>query len=211
MHSGIYADALMRSVALAVARNQVGQQRPITELLPREGITQQEYDDLSKNPQFKQYADAYAKELTESGFSFAAKSRVLAEDLLPMAYKMAKDIDVPAPVRAKMIENLVEWGDLKPKKDLALAQVGSGFSITINIPDSSSLNVGKQSEPKDITPAAVEKPTEIAVSDNTRKDISVEDFELVVLEPDEELITSEVKETLDNLFDEEYHDAEAEE
>lgn len=161
MHSGIYADALLRSVALAVARNQVGQQRPITELLPSEGITQQEYDDLSKDPQFKQYVDAYAKELTESGFSFAAKSRILAEDLLPMAYKMAKDGDVPAPVRAKMIENLVEWGDLKPRKDVALGQVGSGFSITINIPDISknitknlmAIDVVEEVEDvKDITP-----------------------------------------------------------
>ena len=135
MHSGIYADALMRSVALAVSRNQVGANRPITEVLASEGITQQEYNDLGSDPQFTRYVDAYTKELTESGFSFAAKSRLLAEDLLPMAYKMARDSDVPAPVRAKMIENLVEWGDLKPRKDVTQLAVGSGFSITINIPE----------------------------------------------------------------------------
>ena len=37
-----------------------------------------------------------------------------------------------------MLENIVEWGDLKPKKnDLAVQAAGSGFSITINMPDMS--------------------------------------------------------------------------
>jgi hypothetical protein len=205
MHSGIYADALLRSVALAIARNQVGQQRPITELLPSEGITQQEYDDLSKNPQFKQYVDAYAKELTESGFSFAAKSRVLAEDLLPMAYKMAKDGDVPAPVRAKMIENLVEWGDLKPRKDVALGQVGSGFSITINIPDSSPLMATKN-QPIDITPKSVEKvlnePQE-SVGKKLNVHSSIHSSENVQLKKQIAVLDCE--------SDDDYYDAEAEE
>lgn len=156
MHSGIYADALMRSVALAVSRNQVGANRPITEVLASEGITQQEYNDLGSDPQFTRYVDAYTKELTESGFSFAAKSRLLAEDLLPMAYKMARDSDVPAPVRAKMIENLVEWGDLKPRKDTAQLAVGNGFSITINIPEPTK-KTSIDSNIIDITPESVEE------------------------------------------------------
>jgi hypothetical protein len=36
-------------------------------------------------------------------------------------------------VRAKILENLVDWGDLKPK-NTANAGAGPGFSITINIP-----------------------------------------------------------------------------
>ena len=156
MHSGIYADAQMRSVALAISRNQVGANRPTKEILASEGITQQEYDDLCKSPQFERYVDAYTKELTESGFSFAAKSRLLAEDLLPMAYRMARDRDVPAPVRAKMIENLVEWGDLKPRKDVSQLAVGSGFSITINIPDSVK-KASTDSNIIDITPESVEE------------------------------------------------------
>jgi hypothetical protein len=46
---------------------------------------------------------------------------------------MARDPDVPAAVRAKILENLVDWGDLKPK-NTANAGAGPGFSITINIP-----------------------------------------------------------------------------
>lgn len=173
MHSGIYADALMRSVALAVSRNQVGANRPITEVLASEGITQQEYNDLGSDPQFTRYVDAYTKELTESGFSFAAKSRLLAEDLLPMAYKMARDSDVPAPVRAKMIENLVEWGDLKPRKDTAQLAVGNGFSITINIPEPVK-KASKESNIIDITPESVEEE-----ENNPQESVECEETDLI--------------------------------
>lgn len=133
MHSSINADQLLRSLALSIARNNVGAMRPVHEIIAAEGLVQSEYDEIAKNPQFQQYVTSYEAELKDAGFSFAAKSKVLAEDLLPTAYHMAKDPDVPAATRAKMIENLVEWGDLKPKKaDLSAA--GPGFSITFNIP-----------------------------------------------------------------------------
>lgn len=136
MHSAIYQDTLLRSVALSIARNNLGAMRPEKEVISGEGITEQDFVAIKANPQFKRYVDTFTKELSESGFGFAAKSRVLAEDLLPIAYHMARDPDVPAAVRAKMLENIVEWGDLKPKKnDLAVQAAGSGFSITINMPD----------------------------------------------------------------------------
>lgn len=134
MHSAIDADSIMKSVALAIARNQVGANRPVTEILPSEGITQLEYNEMVANPVFTRYLEAYTTELVDSGFSFAAKCRVLAEDLLPDAYKMVRDPDVPAAVRSKVIENLVDWANLKPKKDVAV-QTGAGFSINIVFPD----------------------------------------------------------------------------
>ena len=133
MHPSINADHVLRSLALSVARNLVGAMRPTAEIIASEGLTQTEYDEIAKNPQFQQYVDAYKTELKDSGFSFSAKSRVLAEDLLPSAYHMARDPDVPAAVRAKILENLVDWGDLKPK-NTANSSAGPGFSITINIP-----------------------------------------------------------------------------
>ena len=134
MHPSINADHLLRSLALSVARNLVGAMRPTAEIIASEGLTQPEYDEIAKNPQFQQYVEAYKAELKDSGFSFSAKSRVLAEDLLPSAYHMARDPDVPAAVRAKILENLVDWGDLKPK-NTSNAGAGPGFSITINIPN----------------------------------------------------------------------------
>jgi hypothetical protein len=133
MHSSINSDQLLRELALSIARNNVGAQLPIHGVIAGEGLTQTEYDQIAANPQFQRYLEAYTTELRENGFSFAAKSRVLAEDLLPVAYHMAKDPDVPAATRAKMIENLVDWGDLKPKNS-SNSTAGPGFSITINIP-----------------------------------------------------------------------------
>jgi propanediol dehydratase small subunit len=133
MNSAIQADQLLRELALAIARNQVGAQRPTHEVIAGECVTQAEYDLISKNPQFQRYVDAYCNELRDSGFSFAAKAKILAEDLLVTSYHMARDPDVPAAVRAKIHENFVEWADLKPKKDQNVL-AGTGFSITINIP-----------------------------------------------------------------------------
>lgn len=132
--SAVRADQFLRSLALSVARNRVGANRPIAEVLTAEGVTEQEFIVLADNPQFKRYVEAYTADLKENGFSFSAKSKVLAEDLLPVAYHMARDEETPAAVRAKIIENLVEWADLKPKKTVDTAQGNNGYSITINIP-----------------------------------------------------------------------------
>lgn len=133
MHTAILADQTLRGLALSVARNNVGAMLPLQQVLANENLTQAEYDLIAQNPQFQRYIALYTSELKDSGFSFSAKSRILAEDLLPTVYHMARDPDVPAPVRMKSIENLVEWGDLKPKTTLNQAP-GGGFSITINLP-----------------------------------------------------------------------------
>ena len=133
MHSSINADQLLRSIALSIARNSVGAMLPIHSVIAGEGITQTEYDQIAANPQFQRYVDMYVKELKDSGFSFSAKARVLAEDLLPTLYHMAKDLDVPAAVRRQAITDIVEWAELKPKNNV-VAPSGPGFSITINLP-----------------------------------------------------------------------------
>jgi hypothetical protein len=133
MHSSIHSDQLLRELALSIARNSVGAMLPIHQIVAGEGLTQTEYDLIAANPQFQRYVDMYVKELKDTGFSFSAKARVLAEDLLPTLYHMAKDSDVPAAVRRQAITDIVEWAELKPKTN-AVAQTGPGFSITINIP-----------------------------------------------------------------------------
>ena len=133
MHPSINSDAILRSLALSVARNNVGAARPIHEIIASEGLTQPEYDAMAANPQFQRYVEGYTTDLKENGYSFAAKSKVLAEDLLPTAYHMARDPETPAAVRAKILENLVEWADLKPKKTVDTgAQTAYGISIVIN-------------------------------------------------------------------------------
>lgn len=133
MHSSINADQVLRELALAVARNAVGAALPIHTVIASEGLTQSEYDEITKNPLFQRYVEGYTKELKDNGFSIQAKSRLLAEDLLPTMYHLAKDPDAPAAARVKIFENFVELADAKPKTNIN-ANVGSGFSITINIP-----------------------------------------------------------------------------
>jgi len=115
----------------------VGAARPVHEVIASEGVTQTEYDEIAKNPQFQRYVDSYSNDLRTNGFSFSAKAKVLAEDLLPTLYHMARDPDTPAAVRTKIAENFVEWADLKPKTNQNVP-VGAGFSITINLPDTAS-------------------------------------------------------------------------
>jgi hypothetical protein len=158
--TAIRADVFLRELALAIARNQVGANAPVHEVLAAEGITQPEYDAISKNPTFKGYVTTFVKELTESGFSFAAKSRVLAEALLPDVYHLARDPDAPAATRLKAIEDIVEWGDLKPKRSAENAQ-GPGYSITINIPGALPTTVTAKAPAADVVDAedATEIPT----------------------------------------------------
>lgn len=184
MHNEIYADTILRSVAIAVARNQVGVMRPLQEVLTSEGITQDEYKKMHANPMYQKYLATYTKKLREEGFSFEAKSGALGEDLLPTVYYMAKDPDVPAATRLAAIDKLVTWGNLAPKKDLAAiaAGAGTGFSISFNFPD--------MSQPF----TATVKP---AVSDDVGEDIEGE------LEDDDTLLIEDnptASSDLDDLF-----------
>lgn len=133
MHNSISADQLLRELALAVARNNVGALRPVSEVIAGEGLTQAEYDAISLNPQFQRYVETYAAELKESGFSIQAKSRLLVEDLLPTMYHLVKDVDAPAAARVKAFENFIDLAGAKPNKAVE-ATAGPGFSITINVP-----------------------------------------------------------------------------
>lgn len=152
MYNAVQQDTYLQSLALAVARNTVGADLPLADVLKREGVSQQEYAHISANNTYQKYLTAYTKELTENGFSFSAKARVLAEDLLPNLYYIARDMDSPAPSRIKAIENLVEWGELKPKEN-ARATMGAGFSINIVLPDgnsqSATISVTENQELKD--------------------------------------------------------------
>jgi hypothetical protein len=134
MNNAIIADKVLRDLALATARNNVGAMHPPAMVAAGEGITLVEYQALAGDPTFSKYLTQYEAELKQNGFSFESKARVLAEDLLPTMYHMARDPDVPAATRVKIHENMVEWGKLKPPKSDGAGAPGTGFSITINLP-----------------------------------------------------------------------------
>jgi hypothetical protein len=134
MQSAVKEDVFLQSLALSVARNSVGPNVPISDVLVSEGLTSAEYVGIAQNPTFIQYLNKFTTQLSESGFSFEAKCKVLAEDLLSQYYHMGRDMETPAAVRSKVVENLVEWANLKPKTSAAGMAAGSGFSINIVLP-----------------------------------------------------------------------------
>lgn len=138
MNNSITADTLLRTLALAVARNSVGANLPIDQVIAREGISQLEYDQLEHDPQFKKYTDAFVAELTNNGFSIQAKAQVLVEDLLPSIYHLARDLDAPAASRIKSFDSLVDLAGVRPKTDQSVVGTGSGFSVVINFPTGSA-------------------------------------------------------------------------
>lgn len=175
MHPSIRDDLNLRELALAEARNAVGPEEPLAVFLQQECLTQAEYDQIAKNSVYQGYVTAYKAELKESGFSFSAKARILAEDLLGDIYLMAKDPDTPAQMRVKTLENLVEWGRLAPKQSPTEA-AGSGFSVTINLG-------GGNRETVTISPVNSPKPVQNTIFDDLVTDISAVTTRIDLSEP----------------------------
>lgn len=176
MHSAVREDVFLQSLALSVARNSVGPNVPIADVLVSEGVTESEYSNIAANPVFVQYLNKYTTELVESGFSFEAKCRVLAEDLLSTQYHMARDMDTPAPVRAKIMENLVDWGNLKPKTAAGAVGNGSGFSINIVLPGTDDPARSASTVVVDVTPDPVSEEVDSRpdpVSEETAPELAI--------------------------------------
>ena len=171
MQNAVKAEVFLQSLALAVARNNVGAAIPIDHIVKLEGLTLSEYYDIEPNPTFQRYLAKYEQELTDSGFSFEAKSRLLAEDMLPGFYNLGRDMDTPAAVRAKIMESLVKWGRLEPKTDVA-AGGNAGFSISINLPDPSIQHgVQSQHHPQQ------QEPISVTITPNTQQVEAISDYE----------------------------------
>lgn len=144
----------IKSLALTVARNRVGPDDPIEEVLAREGIDPTDFSAILTDKTFKLYLKAYVTELQESGFSFATKCRVLAEDAVADIYHMVKDPEAPAAARIKGLENLVQWAGIGAKPTDTSSAAG-GFSITFNVP---SLGAGAAPVNAQINVVSPEKP-----------------------------------------------------
>lgn len=153
MQNAVRADLFLKSLALAVARNAVGANLDINEVLKSEGIQLSEYQDIEKNPTYQGYLSKYKQELVESGFSFEAKCKLLAEDMLPGFYYLGRDPDTPAAVRAKVMEQMVKWANLEPKNDISLGG-SAGFSINIVLPSDSggeTTTITAEIQPKELS------------------------------------------------------------
>lgn len=131
----VHTEIDKEQLALALARNQVGEKLPVKDVLDQQGVSEATADKYLKDPTFVANVKRIAKELTESGFGFEMKSRILAEEALKTVYQIVNDADAPQAVRMKGVENLVEWGGLKPKSSGSnMNGNGPGFTIQIVVP-----------------------------------------------------------------------------
>ena len=120
-------------LAFEVARNQVGMRLPVEDLLKQLDVPADTFLQYTKNPTFVSRVKAFKKEMEDNGVSFELKAKIQAEEMLKQVWDMVHDDDIPPAVRMRGIENTVRWGKLEPAKDQQ-SQVGTGFSITFNIP-----------------------------------------------------------------------------
>lgn len=140
-------------IAMEVARNRVGAQLPIEDLLGTLDLDEDEFIDLTKDPTFKVQVKKFCKELRENGMSFKLKLGIHVEDALIELHRLLKDADTPAAIKVKIVENFVKWAGLEPKEDKnALQAAGTRFSINFNW--GNAPNAPQQLPVIDITPTS---------------------------------------------------------
>lgn len=113
------------------------------------------------------------------GSMLRAKSRVLLEDWIERIYPRLQDDTTPTSTLLDIGRTLIELGDMKPKTNAQPQNVGPGFSITINIPQSD----GKPPITIEGTATPVEEEEDVqkfldSNNDDLLNEIPVPDFDL---------------------------------
>lgn len=129
----ITTDDGLKAIALAVARNKVGIDDPIEEILLAEGVDPLLFDKLLDDKVFQRYIKLYVKELTEAGMSFKMKNRVLVEDAIAHVYNIIRDGEQPAMARIKGFETMAKYAGFDAEIAAETPQ-NAQFHITFNVP-----------------------------------------------------------------------------
>jgi hypothetical protein len=120
----------------------------------RYGIAGQAWESLTKWTPFQNAVAAQKAEYEKSGFTFKVKAKVLTEDVFEEAYRHAKSNHSTLLQKLEFIKVGAKLADMEPKSNQAVA-TGPGFSITINLGDST-----KRVETIDMTTERVDKTQE---------------------------------------------------
>lgn len=107
------------------------------ETFKRHGYSEDEAAALKSNAKFVALLDETRTAVIDKGLSFTAKARAMAEDLLPDAYAMAKDVMTAAATRHGIIQWITRMGKLEPAKEVAAETPtgtgGAGFVLNITL------------------------------------------------------------------------------
>lgn len=117
---------------------------PLDEIAARHGYTQEQTDQLRKDPSFSIRVARVASELKKDGVTFRMRAAHAAEDLIGVIWREAKASTTALPIKIDALKTLAKLGDMEPKANTQV-QTGPGFSITINLPGQSPVQVGKAS------------------------------------------------------------------
>lgn len=101
----------------------------------------EEFKLLCEGPQFRAAVERHREEIRRDGLTFRLKSRVHAEQCLPVMQRLVDDVNTPAAVRAKLFGEFVRFGGLDPGAGGAGAGGGQagGVSVTINMGDAAEM------------------------------------------------------------------------
>lgn len=102
------------------------------DIASRYGFDAAQWEKLSV---WKPFLDSVAQQraaLEKDGYTFRIKARALTEDVFTEAYKIARSNDTTLLQKLEFVKLGAKLGDMEPKQTVQ-AQVGAGFSITINM------------------------------------------------------------------------------
>lgn len=106
------------------------------ELRVEYGYSEEDWAALPRNPAFVKDLKDACELVRQEGMSFKLKSRMLAEENLKTVWKMihASEENVPATVKAKLIELTTRWAGLDPRTNGEYVNgVGAVAANTLNI------------------------------------------------------------------------------
>jgi hypothetical protein len=125
------------------------------DIASRYGFDAAQWEKLSV---WKPFLDSVAQQravLERDGYTFRIKVRALTEDVFTDAYKIARSNDTTLLQKLEFVKLGAKLGDMEPKQSVQ-AEVGAGFSITINMGE-----VAKKARKVDISDGNVQKKPKI--------------------------------------------------
>lgn len=137
-------------LALEIARNDLGMQRSIPELIAYLHIDKDVLLALLKNPQFKSMVRAYRAELEKDHEGVRLKSAIALEDSIPLLHRIIHHPDTPPNVVVQGCKQLADMAGLN-KTQQAEAQ-GAGFVVNIDLSGLKGIDTKSfQGKPIDVT------------------------------------------------------------
>lgn len=128
------------------------------ELAEKYGYSKEEWLFLKEYEPFVKQVESKKTELKANGYTFRMKSAVLAEDLLEDVYLKAKAADASFHTQLEALKFMARAAGLDaPVREQV--QQGPGFSITINLGNGQSVQIGQTQQAKDVTDVEeIDKP-----------------------------------------------------